>query len=133
MKDKETKDIALEKVKQLISSVGFANIASSDELLDNYYEKVMYRIEKRSSKFYITFGFLQFIVNDASHFENSFLYHRFRHWTLSNSIKNPDVLDHWDLFETRTDRLFDYVALFNRLFITAPTLKQPLYNTRWPA
>ena len=42
------------------------------------------------------------------------------------------MLDHWDLFETRTSRLFDYIAIFNRLFVIASGMHEPLVNSQWP-
>ncbi|CAF3666159.1 unnamed protein product [Rotaria sp. Silwood1] len=110
--DEETKNIAIDKIDKLTASIGYAAIASDDASLDNYYEK--------------------FVVSDNSHLENAYSYHRFYRWSLSNSIKNPNLLDHWDFFETRTNRLFDYISLFNRLFIIASGMHEPLVNSQWP-
>jgi hypothetical protein len=44
----------------------------------------------------------------------------------------PDHLEHWDLFETRTSRLFDYIAMFNRLFVIASGMHEPLVSAEWP-
>ena len=60
------------------------------------------------------------------------MYHRFRAWAMANSLAFPDQLDHWDLFETRPYRLFDYIAIFNRLFVVASALHEPLVNPQWP-
>jgi hypothetical protein len=46
---------------------------------------------------------------------------------------NPNQLDHWDFFETRTSRLFDYIAIFNRLFVIASAMKEPLVDSTWPS
>ena len=60
------------------------------------------------------------------------MYHRFSHWALSNSIKSPDALEHWDLFESKTSRLLDYIVFFNRLFVVASALTEPLFDPKWP-
>ena len=60
------------------------------------------------------------------------MYHRFHRWSLTASLKNPTILDHWDLFETRTSRLFDYIPLFNQLFVIASGMHEPLVNSQWP-
>ncbi|CAF4292359.1 unnamed protein product, partial [Rotaria magnacalcarata] len=51
---------------------------------------------------------------------------------LSNALKNPNLLDHWDFFETRPSRLFEYIAIFNRLFVVAGGMHEPLVNAEWP-
>ncbi|CAF1196744.1 unnamed protein product [Rotaria sordida] len=112
MVDEETKNIAREKIDKLTAAIGYATIASDDASLDNYYEK--------------------FFVNNDLHLENAYHYHNFHRWSLSNSLQNPNILDHWDYFETRTSRLFDYIALFNRLFVIASGMHEPLVNSEWP-
>jgi hypothetical protein len=72
------------------------------------------------------------MVGDSSHLQNAYSYHYFRRWSLSTLLTNPNVLDHWDLFETQTNRLFDYIALFNRLFVIASGMHEPLVNSEWP-
>ncbi len=47
-------------------------------------------------------------------------------------MTNPNILDHWDLFEARTNQLFDYISSFNRLFIIASGMQEPLVNSQWP-
>jgi hypothetical protein len=51
---------------------------------------------------------------------------------MGNSLVNPGQLDHWDLFETRTSRLFDYISMFNQLFVIASAMHEPLVNVEWP-
>ncbi|CAF4438462.1 unnamed protein product [Rotaria sp. Silwood2] len=110
--DDDTKNIAREKIDKLTVAIGYTAIASDDTLLDNYYQN--------------------FTVNDNSHLENAIYYHRFHRWSLSNSIRNPNMLDHWDYFETRTSRLFEYIPIFNRLFIITSGMNEPLVNSEWP-
>ena len=74
----------------------------------------------------------QILVDDKSHFENAYSYHRFHRWMMSNSLINPDQLDHWDFFQSYTDELFDYIAIFNRLFVIASAMHEPLINPQWP-
>ncbi|CAF3418992.1 unnamed protein product [Rotaria sp. Silwood1] len=112
MPDETTKAIARQKIDALTAAIGYASIASNDERLDDYYER--------------------FAVETNSHLENAYGYHRFHAWTILNSLLNPNQLDHWDLFETRTSRLFDYIAMFNRLFVIASAMDEPLVNTEWP-
>ena len=71
-------------------------------------------------------------MDDKSHFENAYGYHRFRGWLMANSLVNPSQLEHWDLFETRSSRLFDYIAMFNQLFVIASAMHQPLVDVNWP-
>ena len=71
-------------------------------------------------------------MSDQSHFENAYGYHRFHSWTISNSLINPDLLEHWDTFERRTSQLYDYIAMFNRLFVIASTMHVPLVDNDWP-
>lgn len=40
MADERTKAVARQKINALTASIGYATIASNDERLDNYYEKV---------------------------------------------------------------------------------------------
>ncbi|CAF5194325.1 unnamed protein product, partial [Rotaria magnacalcarata] len=112
MTDEVTKRVAREKIDALTVAIGYASIASSDSRLDEYYER--------------------FAVSDKSHLENAYSYHLFRAWAIGNSLQNPDQLDHWDFFETRTNRLYDYIAIFNRLFVIASAMNEPLVNTEWP-
>ncbi|CAF3024909.1 unnamed protein product [Rotaria sp. Silwood2] len=112
MTDETTKTIARQKVDALTAAIGYASIASNDTRLDDYYDR--------------------FAVRPRSHFENAYGYHRFHAWTILNSLLDPSQLDHWDLFETRTSRLFDYIAIFNRLFVIASAMNAPLVNTEWP-
>jgi hypothetical protein len=62
------------------------------------------------------------MVGDSSHLQNAYSYHYFRRWSLSTLLTNPNVLDHWDLFETQT----------NRLFVIASGMHEPLVNSEWP-
>jgi len=48
------------------------------------------------------------------------------------SLTNPNILDHWDLFETRTSQLFDYIPIFNQLFIIPSGMQEPLVHSQWP-
>ncbi|CAF3796327.1 unnamed protein product [Rotaria sordida] len=112
MTDETTKAIARQKIDALTAAIGYASIASDDARLDEYYTR--------------------FAVGEKSHFENAYGYHRFHTWTISNSLLNPSQLDHWDLFETRTSRLFDYIAIFNRLFVITSAMNEPLFNAQWP-
>ncbi|UJR08999.1 hypothetical protein I4U23_013249 [Adineta vaga] len=112
MPDEVTKNVAKEKVNALTAAIGYAKIASDDESLNKYYE--------------------QFPVTDESHFLNAINYQRFHRWSLSASLENPMVLDHWDLFESRPSRLFDYIAVFNQLFVIASGLHEPLVSSQWP-
>ncbi|CAF0773808.1 unnamed protein product [Adineta steineri] len=112
MEDESTKRYAREKIDALTESIGYAHIASDDTLLNNYYA--------------------EFEVTDDSHFLNAINYHRFHRWSLSTSLANAGILDHWDLFETRTSRLFDYIASFNRLFVVGSGMHEPLVDSQWP-
>ncbi|UJR37211.1 hypothetical protein I4U23_029920 [Adineta vaga] len=112
MIDETTKVEARRKIDAMTAAIGYASIASDDGRLDDYYER--------------------FAVGDTSHFENAYSYHRFHSWTISNSLENPNQLDHWDYFETRPNQLFDYIALFNRLFVIANAMHPPLVDTDWP-
>lgn len=69
---------------------------------------------------------------DTSHLANAYAYHLFRNWVLAVALVQPNKLDHWDFFETRPNRLFDYIGLFSRLFITTTALNEPLINAAWP-
>ncbi|CAF3289761.1 unnamed protein product [Rotaria socialis] len=112
MTDEITKRVAREKIDALTVAIGYASIASNDSRLDEYYAR--------------------FAVSDKSHLENAYSYHQFRSWAIGNSLQNPGQLDHWDFFETRTNRLYDYIAIFNRLFVIASVMNEPLVNTEWP-
>ncbi|CAF1244484.1 unnamed protein product [Adineta ricciae] len=112
MADEPTKTVAREKINRLTAAIGYTKIVSTDESLNSYYDT--------------------FIVSDDSHFMNAINYHRFHRWTLSASLADPMILDHWDLFESRTSRLFDYIAVFNQLFVIASGLREPLIDSQWP-
>ncbi|CAM4804314.1 unnamed protein product [Rotaria magnacalcarata] len=112
MVDEQTKNMAKEKLNALTTAIGYASIASDDASLDDYYDKF-------------------FVANDA-HLQNSYSYHLFHRSVLSNALKNPNLLDHWDFFETRPSRLFEYIAIFNRLFVVASGMHEPLVNAEWP-
>ncbi|CAF1521815.1 unnamed protein product [Adineta ricciae] len=112
MMDESTKTVAREKIAAMTSAIGYASIASDDGRLDDYYER--------------------FAVSDRSHFENAYSYHRFHSWAISNSLTNPDLLEHWDSFERRASQLYDYIAMFNRLFVIASAMHVPLVDSDWP-
>ncbi|CAM4941895.1 unnamed protein product [Rotaria socialis] len=112
MVDVKTRNMAKEKLNALTTAIGYASISSNDASLDDYYDK--------------------FVVTADAHLQNSYSYHHFHRSVLSNALKNPNLLDHWDFFETRPNRLFDYIAVFNRLFVIASGMHEPLVNTEWP-
>ncbi|CAF1389269.1 unnamed protein product, partial [Didymodactylos carnosus] len=109
--DEQTKQIANEKIKQLQISVGYTDIASNDDKLDAFYEKLM--------------------ITADSHFHNAHTFVDFRKTLLADALLNPDKLDHWDTFEQRK-KLFDYVPVLNTIFVISKTMQQPLVNHRWP-
>jgi predicted metalloendopeptidase len=45
MNDQATKQIARDKLNALTAAIGYASIASNDEQLDKYYEKVRYIVD----------------------------------------------------------------------------------------
>ncbi|CAF0937244.1 unnamed protein product [Didymodactylos carnosus] len=109
--DEQTKQIAREKANQLITSVGYTTIAQDDNELNKYYENL--------------------IVNQTSHFQNAYNFVQFRRTILSDAILFPNKLDHWDTFQQR-NKLFDYVAVLNRIFVISPAMQVPLVNHIWP-
>ncbi|CAF0801046.1 unnamed protein product [Adineta steineri] len=112
MADETTKTFARQKIDALTAAIGYASIASDDARLDDYYEL--------------------FAIDETSHLANAYGYHRFHRSSIFYSLLNPNQLEHWDLFETRTSRLFEYLAMFNRLFVVASAMHEPLVSAEWP-